>query len=321
MELEKVKSLLYGHAIGDALGLPVEFAARDELAKDPVVDMRGFGTFEMRPGTWSDDTSMTLALMESISRIGKCDYADIMTNFLHWVEDDEFSYDGTFDVGAGTFAAIKKFSKGTLPLLCGGRDESSNGNGSLMRISPMIFYLDDKFHDEILTDRVMTIIHNVSSLTHAHNRSKIACGIYVLIGIEILHGSDLKTAIKTGIQKADEYYSSKEDYKQEMQDKFADILRDDFADFPEDEIKSDGYVVHSLEAALWCLLNTTDYKSCVLKAVNLGGDTDTIGAIAGGLAGLAYGFDSIPSEWVETLLGKSTIDYMIETFASKTYKQ
>ena len=320
MDLNKVRSAVYGHAIGDALGVPVEFSERYNLEENPVVDMRGFGTYGQPAGTWSDDTSMTLALMESLSRVGKCDYDDIMNNFARWVDNGDFTIDGLFDIGIATRSAIGNFKHGTPVLSCGGRGESSNGNGSLMRISPMIFYIDDTFHTAFITDQMMDVIHNVSGLTHAHARSKIACGIFVLIGIEILHGADIETAIETGIQKAEKYYSAREEYSEEFQENFSRITYDDFALTPEDEIKSTGYVVYSLEAALWCLLNTTNYKSCVLKAVNLGGDTDTIGAIAGGLAGLAYGFDSIPSEWVETLLGRSLIDTISAAFAEKNYK-
>jgi ADP-ribosylglycohydrolase len=131
---------IYGLCVGDALGVPVEFAARDELEKDPVTDMRGYGTYNMPPGTWSDDTSLTLCLLESLAQ--GLDYADIMQRFYSWLFESAYTPHGhTFDCGKTTMEAIYRFARGTEPVLCGGAAETDNGNGSLMRILPLAFYL------------------------------------------------------------------------------------------------------------------------------------------------------------------------------------
>ena len=321
MELKTVRSMIYGHAIGDALGVPVEFKKREVLDADPVVGMRAFGTFDMPDGTWSDDTSMVLATMESLGRIGKIDYTDIMTNFLRWAEDDEFTFDGMFDIGLTTADAIRRFSKGTPAQLCGNASERGNGNGSLMRMAPIALYLHDKYGSDLANENTIRIICNISSLTHAHTRTFIACSIFVLIANEILNGNtEIKSAVNAGLKKATDFFSTNEDFKDEFKEHYDRLISPDFIDTPRDQIRSSGYVVDTIEAAVWCLLNSDNYADCVLLAVNLGGDTDTIAAIAGGIAGLVYGEDMIPDKWVATLLGRSSIDYICELFANQTYQ-
>ena len=121
MELSRIKALIVGHAVGDALGVPVEFVSREELAKNPVREMRGFGSHNVPPGTWSDDTSMTLCLLESLSRLKAIDYLDIMKNFVRWIKNAEFTATGVvFDVGIATHKSVERFLRGTPPLSCGG---------------------------------------------------------------------------------------------------------------------------------------------------------------------------------------------------------
>ena len=141
MDLDLIKAMIVGHAIGDALGVPVEFMSREEIAHDPVAEMRGYGTHHQPPGTWSDDTSMTLCLLESIVRLGRIDCKDIMDNFVSWLRRAEFTATGiTFDVGIASQAGIQRYEQGTPPLACGGSGEYDNGNGSLMRIAPLAIY-------------------------------------------------------------------------------------------------------------------------------------------------------------------------------------
>ena len=315
---QNVKSLIIGHAIGDALGVPVEFASRESLQADPVVGMRGYGTHKVPAGTWSDDTSMTLCLLESLARLGTVDYQDIMNNFLKWMENGEFTATWTvFDIGITTRHALLRLKpdpisarmgvKGTDPLLCGDNDEHSNGNGSLMRIAPMALYLNGN-----LTEDTLQLVHNVSKLTHAHIRSQMACGIYVFIATELLADKSIQ-AIRKGIQKAYQFYQGQDDFKTEM-DTYSRLWAEQFAKTPEYDIKSSGYVVDTLEAAIWCLLNTDNYCECVLKAVNLGGDTDTVGAITGGLAGLLYGEQNIPPLWKKELRLMDYIEKLCDDF-------
>lgn len=274
---------IMGLSVADALGVPVEFMGRETLERDPVADMRAYGTYNQPAGTWSDDTSMTLCLVDSLSK--GLDYNDIMRKFLQWFNLGEYTPFGeAFDIGNTTREALMRFENGTPSLECGGKSERDNGNGSLMRILPITFYLQSIYGTDFYDiDEAFEIIHDVSMLTHGHKRSQIACGIYITIASMILKGIDLKIAIKTGIYNAIKYYEKHDDFAQELS-RFKRLERKDFQETSIDEISSGGYVVDTLEAAIWCLLNTTNYKECVLKAVNLGKDTDTVAAVVGGLA-------------------------------------
>ena len=312
-----VLSGIMGLAVADALGVPVEFMERESLRKDPVLHMRSYGTYNQPKGTWSDDTSMTLCLVDSLSE--GLDYNDIMEKFLDWFNKGKYTaFDEVFDIGIGTEKALSRFEKGAPPLECGGKTERDNGNGSLMRILPILYYIQATYGVEFNKDEeeIYEIIHNVSSLTHGHKRSQIACGIYISIAANLFGTRNLDTAIKSGIYNAMEYYKNQDSFLVELEH-FNRLEEEDFKDISIDEISSSGYVVSSLEAAIWCLLNTGNYKDCVLKAVNLGQDTDTIAAIAGGLAGLYYGYDQIPEEWLESLVKKEYIENLCNKLNSR----
>ena len=293
----KILGGIIGLCVADALGVPVEFTNRESLKGNPVTDMRGYGTYNQPPGTWSDDTSMTLCLLDSLKN--GLDYADIMRKFLLWIKKAEYSPHGkVFDVGITTRSALARFASGTEPLECGGISERDNGNGSLMRILPLAFYLCSSYGNNFAdNDEAFRIIHDVSSLTHAHKRSHIACGIYLSVAVSLFDAADLKSEAYSGIRDAKKWYGCKDEYIDELKH-YNRIFDDDFMDLPKEAIKSGGYVVDTLESALWCLLNTDSYESCVLKAVNLGGDTDTVAAVAGGLAGICYGYEAIPQKWL-----------------------
>lgn len=312
-----IKTVMLGHAVGDALGVPVEFMSREELVKNPVTDMRGFGTYNVPAGCWSDDTSMALATLDSLKK-GRVDYEEIMDNFSAWLTRDEYTPTGVlFDVGGVCRSSIVNYIKnvGIRAVDCGLSTEYSNGNGSLMRIHPIALYL---FFKGLTNKEGIEIIHNASALTHAHKRSKIGCGIYAFVLWELLSGVKCdKTSIIKGICKALDFYKDEEEikhYTERLSRLISEIdcnLQNTGAlNVLEQDIKSTGYVVDSLEAALWCLLATDSYKECVLKAVNLGEDTDTIGAIAGGLAGALYGFDSIQKAWLNILKKTDYIENM-----------
>ena len=302
------KNFLVGFAIGDAVGVPVEFKSRDYLRKNPVRDMTGFGTYKSKPaGTWSDDTTMTVATMESIARLKKIDYTDIMNNFLKWYKNSDFTVDGLFDIGNTTSRAIYRFAQGTSALKCGDSKENQNGNGSLMRILPVALYLHSKFGNNF-TDEAMEIVHNISSLTHAHNISKMCCGFYCLIAAELLEGKSKEMAVADGLSKGAEFYRKSSQFAEILDDIFNRLFDENFAKLPEDVIGSSGYVLDSLEASIWCLLNTNGYKSLILKAVNLGEDTDTTGAIPAGLGGLVYKVEDLPVEWISKLRKKEYLE-------------
>lgn len=303
----KLDSAVLGFIVGDALGVPVEFEYREDLKLNPVVDMREFGTYNQPRGTWSDDTTMTLCLMESLST-GELNYEDICSKFLAWVKDGYMTPHGElFDIGFATRKAIQKFSEHTPPLKCGGTSELDNGNGSLMRILPLAFYTVN-----MSVSKRFEIVENVSALTHGHKRARIACVLYVQFICELLKGRSRKDALTQAIIHIQQHY--REEAELEHYDR---IISGKIIALKEDDIKSSGYVVATLEAVLWCFLTTDCYADCVLKAVNLGGDTDTIASIAGSLAGLYYGLDSIPKEWISTLAKLDMIHDVCDKFTAQ----
>lgn len=307
--LNKIKAVMFGHAVGDALGVPVEFCRRDILKQNPVTDMIGFGTYNLPAGCWSDDTSMSLCALESLSK-GSLDYNDIMRNFGRWYCYSEFTAEGyVFDIGGTCLAAIHNYIDLGIPVnKCGIANEQSNGNGSLMRIHPFVLYA---FYNDINNSDFTRMIIKASSLTHAHAISTDGCTIYAYVLRSLLENPS-KESVYKGLNAAsydDVYYPPNAYYKR--------LLEQDISKIDADNIKSSGYVVDSLEAAIWCLLTTDSYKECVLKAVNLGGDTDTIAAIAGGLAGALYGLDSIPENWLDTLKKRDYIDQMCKNAYEK----
>ena len=312
---QKIYNTLYGAIVADALGVPVEFTSREERKAKPVTDMIGYGTYNLPKGSWSDDSSMILCLAESIGRLGKIDYDDIMKNFSAWFNDDKFTADDyLFDIGGSCSESIMNYLKGIPPLDCGQKGEFENGNGSLMRIAPVPLYLFKKLgSDAIFNKESFSIIHNVSSLTHAHPISLIGCDIYCAFMLEILNGTSKSELLQKTLKTIDSFVKMHSEYAKAFS-KYERITYQNFITLPEDQIKSTGYVVDTLEAALWCFLTTDNYKDCVLKAVNLGSDTDTVACVAGSIAGLFYG--DIPAEWIKTLRNKKLVDDVIQKFCN-----
>jgi len=346
--LIKIKAVMLGHAVGDALGVPVEFCAREELTKDPVTDMRGWGSHSVPSGCWSDDTSMSLATLDALTRKG-IDYNAIMENFVRWINEQAYTATGeVFDTGRTCLAAIRKYLKSEerIALSAGMKNEYSCGNGALMRIHPMALYLYFKGYE---AEEAIEIIHQTTMLTHAHTRAKVASGIYAFILWELLD-SPCRASVIRGLKKCELFYTGKKTGNdkiiQKLRDpdltteeknalveslyegidiiaaneweKEFDLLSEKLkriasdpcgtSEVSSEEIKSSGYVADTLEAAIWCVMTTKDYKSCVLKAVNLGEDADTVAAVAGGLAGALYGYEAIPKKWLEGLLMNNYIE-------------
>lgn len=318
-----VKSGLYGLAIGDAIGVPGEFMSRDQLKATPITDMQGGGVHDMPAGTWSDDTSMTLCLADSLAIHGTFQPQDVMERFSEWMIHGEYTSDGTmFDVGNACRQAIFRFANGTPAEQCGGLTENSNGNGSLMRILPIAYYLHAKGKNSIFDHTEdAALVATVSALTHAHPRSIIACGLYVEMVLRLLQGDAPKSAVKRAMEKGFGYYKAQgEPWKQEISNysRLGDV--DSFAALPEEEIRSTGYVVDTMEASTWCFLNTHNYRDCILLAVSLGRDTDTTAAVAGGLAGLYYGIEAIPQNWKDGLLNCKLLEDIVERLYLRLYK-
>ncbi|WP_264553100.1 ADP-ribosylglycohydrolase family protein [Flavobacterium sp. N2038] len=307
----KIESGLFGVAIGDALGVPVEFYSRSSLKENPVSEMIGYGTHYQPPGTWSDDSSLAFCLAESLC--GGFDLNNMAKNFVRWYNADLWTPHGkVFDIGIATRNAMHNIAKGHQPDLCGGFEERDNGNGSLMRILPLVFYLQKEKDIEVIYQKVKA----VSSITHAHFRSVFACFIYVVYCLEILKDKDKFEAYKEMQNVVSRFLESKEFNPVEI-GLFERILKNDIFSYSENEIHSSGYVLHSLEASVWCFLNFDSYEETVLKAVNLGGDTDTTSAIAGGLAGIYYGIENMPQKWIDNLVRSNDIKDLAERLSQK----
>jgi len=314
---DKLIGGMLGLVVGDALGVPVEFVDRIALDEDPVTDMIGFGTHNQPPGTWSDDSSMALVTANSL--LSGYNPTDIMNGFLRWFVNAEWTPRGrVFDYGHATAQALGEYEQADDKQRVktfenkndwGGQDEYSNGNGSLMRILPLSLYIH-RLDPELIIERS----EEVSGLTHAHPRSKLCCGYFSLLIKAILEGQDLANAMCFASRAIDPHTPSSE------QSILHDILASSVLDRGKDEINSSGYVVHTLEAALWCCAKHNDFSASVLAAVNLGGDTDTTGAVAGGLAGTLYGLQAIPKEWIDAIARHDEILELAEKLADQILK-
>jgi ADP-ribosylglycohydrolase len=296
-------------AVGDALGVPVEFMDRSALSQHPVTDMRGHGTWNQPPGTWSDDSSLSFCLAESL--VNGYDPVDIGAKFVSWHSSGYWgAHDKLFDIGVTTRTALGRIANGTNPIEAGDTGEQSNGNGSLMRIAPASLYFSHET-DDILYEQ----IKEVSSMTHGHFRSILSCFIFSKFLIALFRGEDKHAAYQNTISATNDLIKRNHFDEFELMP-FQWVLSGKLNEMKADNISSSGYVIHTLEASLWCFLTTDSYSEAVLKAVNLGGDTDTTGCVTGALAGVYYGKDAIPESWLEVLARKEDIIKLSKTFAA-----
>ncbi len=302
MNKEQIKSAFLGHAIGDALGVPVEFESREYLKQNPVKDYLGYLCWDQPPGTFSDDSSMMFCTAESLC-LG-FDIDDMANKFVDWYKNGYWgAHYELFDIGGTTLRSLNRIFYGENPKYSGESLPNSNGNGSLMRILPLIFFLTKERNIQ----KRFEIVKAVSSITHAHFRSVLSCFIFVEFGIELLE-NDKQYSFEKTLNNI-KLFTNKMQFSKEELKHFSNILDSRILDMKEYEISSKGYVIDSLESSIWCFMNSNSYTESVLKSVNLGGDTDTTAAINGGLAGLYYGIEDIPKKWINEL---ARVDDIIE---------
>ena len=307
MNANKVVAALLGVATGDALGVPYEYRSREDMSKDPATGMVGYGTYHQPPGTWSDDSSLTFCLAESL--LNGYDLADIAGRFIRWRDESYWTARGeVFDIGNTTFRAINRLKRilttgeqGELKKLKSEGDEQENGNGSLMRILPLVVYIKGKE----ITEQ-FEITWEVSALTHRHIRAAMSCFIYLKLAEKILEGTDKISAYKE-MREDTRHLWDRINFPEEERWHFRKVIQQDIREVPLDDLKTGGYVIEVLESAIWFFLNRENYKDTVLSIINLGHDTDTSAAIAGGLAGICYGQEEIPGEWLASLARKNEI--------------
>jgi ADP-ribosyl-[dinitrogen reductase] hydrolase len=299
--LNRAQGCLLGLAIGDAVGTTVEFSPRGSF--EPVIDLVGGGPFQLAAGQWTDDTSMALCLAASLAELQTFDANDQMRRYVRWYRDGYYSSTGRcFDIGITTQKALAGFEKSGDPF-SGSSDIHSAGNGCLMRLAPVpIFFADD-------IEKAMDFSAESSKVTHKAaeciDASRLFGGMLVkaLNGISkeaILLNNDLEKISSTSIQEIGKgSYLSKSDL----------------------EIKGSGYVVKSLEAALWCFYQSNSYKEAVLLATNLGDDADTTAAICGQIAGAYYGREGIPTAWQEKVYMRDEILGLVNSLHHHTIHQ
>ena len=306
---DRITGCLLGVIIGDALGYPYEGKRREFVRKEPI---KGF---KYEKHIFSDDSSLTLCTIDALIANGY-NLKEIANTFLKWFNNGYWSANnrGPIGIGRGTVNALKRLKKLNLlenPVLAGNKTELSNGNGSLMRMSPIPMYSFQE-SDEVLLQRCQ----EVSSITHAHPRSIIACGIYSLFLKALLLGKKPVEAYNESVEISKEYYTKDQRFVDELK-YFQRIFSMKLPNLIEDEIESSGYVIDSLEASLWCSFQFNSFTDMILCAVNLGGDTDTIGAITGSIAGVIYGKDSIAEEWLTKIVKIDEIIPLITEFVDK----
>ena len=296
------KDILLGTAIGDALGLPIQFLEREVVAKNPITTMEGLDQFNIPAGTWSDNTSLSFCLAESLCN--GYDLNDIINKFTKWMYEDYWTpANETFDINYINYFAIVNLRNNGSPHVAGIDNKRGNRDGSLMRILPLVPYILN-----MEEENRFRIIKEISSLTYRHSRSILACIALCEFAIQYINLQSVEEAYQAMQQtilqllKRDMFIEEGIPFE-----RLTGLSYEEFKTIALKDIHSTEYVIDTLEASLWCIFNTTSYKDAVLKAVNLGDDANTVGAITGGLAGIIYGYDTIPSEWLEVLAKKDDI--------------
>lgn len=284
---DRFRGALLGLACGDAVGTTVEFCPRGSFT--PVTDMVGGGPFQLEPGQWTDDTSLALCLATSLVETGRFDLRDQMERYVAWWETGYLSSNGRcFDIGNATQSSLLRYQETDDPE-AGDRSPWSAGNGSIMRLAPApLFYATDP-------DKAERAAARSSKTTHGARECVHACRLFARILLSALRGEPKETCLFAQFGE------------RPFTEKIEAIARGKYRDASADDIVGTGYVVQSLEAALWSFWTTYDFESAILTAVNLGDDADTTAAVCGQIAGVFYGASGIPNRWLQRLAMREEI--------------
>ncbi len=315
-QIEKtVLGALFGQAAGDAFGVPVEFMSRKEVRKYGLYEMEGMDTkrhpesrwSDLIPaGSWSDDTSMTIASMSSfIACNGEINYDSQMKHFIKWWEAGYYCcLNFPFGLGGTIDRAMQRYHMNTPVLDCGGKGFRDNGNGALMRILPFSLYCI--CHD-LDMDETVKIISDASSITHGHAISKMSCFIWTEFLRSLVQTKNVEEAIT---------YAENTDYSKWFDEKELSFVTEKrIRELNEEDIGETGYVVDTLKTAFYSMYHGHDYASSIQIAVNLGYDTDTSAAVTGMAAGILYGRENIPEAWMKMLRSKELLEKTGREFA------
>lgn len=292
---QRARGALLGLACGDAIGTTVEFAARGSFA--PLTDLVGGGPFRLRPGEWTDDTSMALCLGDSLLACHGSDPRDQAERYCRWWREGEWSSNGRcFDIGNTVSGALARFLETGEPF-AGSTHPHSAGNGSIMRLAPVVlFYAPDR-------NAALHYAAESSRTTHGAEEAIDGCRLLAAVLLPALAGASREDVLDAGHALASE---------RTLAPKIAALAKGAWRGKPESAIRGTGYVVDSLEAALWCFAETTTYRDAILRAANLGDDADTTAAVCGQIAGAFYGEPGIPAKWREQLARREEIEAMAD---------
>ena len=301
--IDRQRGTFIGLAIGDALGAAVEFEMPGTFPE--VIGYRGGGPHGLAPGEWTDDTSMALALADSIASVG-WDLNDQARRYVAWWQEGEYSVNGRcFDIGITTWSALSRFLKTGDAKTSGDRSERASGNGSIMRLAPVPIRYADLFPDEL--EELVRYCIESSLPTHVSPQCLSACAYMGLVLTALIQGVDREQVLAS---KWEPFQRLRQIHA--LHPEIADVAVGSFREKNPPEIVGSGYVVKSLEAALWAFHDANDFREAVLRAVNLGDDADTTGAVCGQLAGAYWGESGIPAEWREGLARPEMIEKALQ---------
>lgn len=283
--MSKIINSILGFAIGDAMGVFCKYKKREELTPKPVIKMEGYGAFSVPAGSWSDGTSLVLATISSIVNSHGINYEDMMKRFCSWMNNGEYTSTGVaFDIEDITKKSLLNYFTHKAGVMdCGESFIDSNSSGSLERMLPVALYT---FYDDMKDEELLQLIRELSSLTHGHEYSIMGCFIYVKYVHFLLSGYDKFRAYEK--VKGLNYYKFSENARRA----YKRFLTTDIYKLDLDYIKSSSYIVDTLEAVIWTFLNTNSFMEGIIGAINLGDNTDAIGALTGSLSGLIYGINT-----------------------------
>ena len=283
---DRAQGALIGLALGDALGTTLEFSTRDSLP--PVTDLVGGGPFELAPGQWTDDTSMALCLADSLLQRNALDARDLVERFCRWHEQGYNSVTGEcFDIGVTTGEALRSYRTTGEPL-SGSTDPRSAGNGSLMRLAPVAIRW---WHDRAAAVAAARL---QSRTTHGAPQAVEACALFAELLVEALGGAPKERVLQARDWDGDAGVAA--------------VAAGSWRTKTRDDIASSGYVLHTLEAALWCVARSGSVADALVLAANLGHDSDTVGAVTGQLAGALWGLSRAPVAWLDKLAWRQHLE-------------
>jgi ADP-ribosylglycohydrolase len=296
---DRKRGALFGLAIADALGAPIEDNGPGSFA--PILDYRAADSRDLPAGAWTDDTSMALALADSITKVG-WDLNDQARRYLAWCQSGDYSVNGScFSIGMTTATALSRFQRTGDARTSGDPSEKASSNGSIMRLAPVSIRYADLFPGQL--DELVRLLMESSLPTHASPQCLSACAYMGLILAGLIHGID-----RDKVLAADWEPLRRLKQINALHSEVAEVVSGSFRTKRPPQIVGSGYVVKSLEAALWAFHDAKDFREAVLRAVNLGDDADTTRAVCGQLAGACWGESGIPQEWRDGLARPEMIE-------------